>query len=244
MLSINRNDGDPTLVYQEHESRILCQRFKMKDGYACHGDSGGPIVVEKKGTFVLVAVASTVPGMPQMYSWPPACKCSCEIVPETHARVSSVLPWIYQNMEQRKLKLPCQRQLWIKCLFNLVFVQLCLNVLCVVHIVLLLIFRNGEGLIIKPQLFLNSFMTLSLTYHLDLACGWLFKIHCTWGRQVGGWYWSLDLPWRKKSAMHCAQKINSQQPKTLTDNFLSSPTLQYLSSWDLWTNITFLMHEI
>ena len=140
MLSINRNYGDPTLVYHEHESRILCQRFKMKDGYACHGDSGRPIVVEKKGTFVLVAVASTVPGMPQMYSWPPACKCSCEILPETHARVVSVLPWIYQNIVQRKLNMPCQRQM-----SNVAFVQFCLNVLCVVHIVLLLIFQKWGG---------------------------------------------------------------------------------------------------
>ena len=95
----------------ESPSLMLCQRFKMADEYRCSGDSGGPLVVKNNGRFILAAVASTVPGIQTMYSWPPSCVCSCEILPETHARVSIILPWIYKNLEERKLKIPCMRDL-------------------------------------------------------------------------------------------------------------------------------------
>ena len=79
----------------------------MKDGYSCIGDSGGPIIVESNINCVLVAVTSTVPN-PYVWSWPPPCLCSCEMLPEVQARVSYVLPWIFKNLEQRELNVPCK----------------------------------------------------------------------------------------------------------------------------------------
>ena len=103
-----RNHVDPTITSKEHPSKILCERFQMKDGYNCPGDSGGPIFVESNGRFSVVAVVSTVPSLQYLWSWPPPCFCSCEILPEVQARVSHVLPWIYQNLEQRELNVPCK----------------------------------------------------------------------------------------------------------------------------------------
>ena len=98
---------DPTLQSIEHPSQILCERFQMKDGYSCLGDSGGPIIVENNGSFVVVAVVSGLPLHQYLWSWPPPCLCSCNVLPETHARVSHVMSWIYQNLEKRELNVPC-----------------------------------------------------------------------------------------------------------------------------------------
>ena len=85
------------------------QRFKMNDGYACHVDSGGPIVVENEGSSVVVGVVSKIPIINVMLSWPPPCYCNCEDLPEVHARVRIVVPWIKQEMDKKKLAFSCTR---------------------------------------------------------------------------------------------------------------------------------------
>ena len=100
---------DPTLIFSKSPSTIMTERFEMEDGYVCDGDSGGPVVVKSNGKFVLVAVVSSGPLFQSIFSWPPPCTCSCKIIPETHGRVSSVLPWIYKHMKDRNLTLTCQR---------------------------------------------------------------------------------------------------------------------------------------
>ena len=47
--------------FRAFPSNILIQRSEMKDGFACSGDSGGPIVVENSGRFVLATVVSSIP---------------------------------------------------------------------------------------------------------------------------------------------------------------------------------------
>ena len=112
-LHIKENDFrtkvDPTIIFDKSPSTIMTERFEMEDGYGCVGDSGGPVVVKSDGRFVLVAVLSGSPLFQAIFSWPPPCSCSCKIIPETNARVSSVLPWIYKNMKDRNLKITCQR---------------------------------------------------------------------------------------------------------------------------------------
>ena len=111
MKPFYRKHLSPQLTSREHPSKILCERFKIEDGYGCKGDSGGPIVVKNNGNFVLVAAYSTQPVHQFLWSWPPVCFCSCDMLPEVHARVSHVVPWIYQHLEQRELDVPCQREL-------------------------------------------------------------------------------------------------------------------------------------
>ena len=94
---------------QKDESTILTKRFDRKNGFGCQGDSGGPIVVEKEGSFVLVGLVSTVPGVDKYFAWPP-CYCNCEDYPEVHARVSFAVPWIKQEMAERELTLSCARK--------------------------------------------------------------------------------------------------------------------------------------
>ena len=103
-----RYDANPSLELQKNPSTILVQRSDMKDGFACHGDSGGPFVVKSNGRFVQVAVAYSVPDIQELYSWPPPCYCSWGMMPELHMRVSSALPWIYENVKERNLRVPCQ----------------------------------------------------------------------------------------------------------------------------------------
>ena len=89
-------------------SNILIQRSSKEDGFACNGDSGGPIVVENSGRFVLAAVVSSFPIVKLFSSWPPFCMCNCEGEPETHARVSAAVPWIDQVMKERNLNFACK----------------------------------------------------------------------------------------------------------------------------------------
>ena len=95
---------------KKSEDTILSQKFKMEDGYACPGDSGGPIFVERDGSFVLVGLVSTVPNHQLYLSWPPPCFCNCEDYPEVHARVSVAVPWIKQVMAENKLAFSCARK--------------------------------------------------------------------------------------------------------------------------------------
>ena len=95
---------------KKSEDNILSQKFKMDDGYACNGDSGGPIFVERDGSSVLVGVTSTIPAHQLFLSWPPPCRCNCEDYPEVHARVSAAVPWIKQEMAERELTLSCPRK--------------------------------------------------------------------------------------------------------------------------------------
>ena len=88
-------------------STIVVKRSGMKDGFACFGDSGGPIVVKHSGRFVLAALVSTVPTGQILSAWPPPCLCNCEVPGETHARVSAAVPWIEQVMIERKLSFSC-----------------------------------------------------------------------------------------------------------------------------------------
>ena len=94
----------------KNESNILTKRFKINDGYACHGDSGGPLVVENEGSSVIVGVVSMVPSVNRFLSWPPPCYCSCENVPEIHARVRIAVPWIEEIMDKKKLAFSCARK--------------------------------------------------------------------------------------------------------------------------------------
>ena len=83
----------------------------VKNGYSCHGDSGGPIVAKTDGKFVLVSLVSGGPEwIGTFFSWPPPCKCNCNDLPEVHPRVSAVVPWIHKKLNERKLDLPCVRK--------------------------------------------------------------------------------------------------------------------------------------
>ena len=101
-LSFSKSD------FRALPSNILIQRSAMKDGFACSGDSGGPIVVKHSGRFVLAAVVSSIPAAKLFSSWPPSCLCNCEGEPETHARVSAAIPWIDQVMKERNLSFTCK----------------------------------------------------------------------------------------------------------------------------------------
>ena len=80
----------------------------MNDGYACFGDSGGPIVVKRNGVYVLAAV---VTGLALLGNeWPPACLCNCNDLPEYHSKVSTALPWIQQVMKEKMLGFTCKRK--------------------------------------------------------------------------------------------------------------------------------------
>ena len=94
----------------KNESTILTQRFKMRDGYDCPGDSGGPVVGEKEGSSVLIGVVSFSYRVGPYLSWPPACWCNCEGLPDVHAKVSTAVPWIQQVMADKKLALSCARK--------------------------------------------------------------------------------------------------------------------------------------
>ena len=82
----------------------------MEDGYGCYGDSGGPIVVEKEGSSVVVGLVSFGSPIPLLTSWPPPCWCNCEGYPELNARVSVAVPWIKQVMAENKLAFSCARK--------------------------------------------------------------------------------------------------------------------------------------
>jgi secreted trypsin-like serine protease len=86
----------------------LIQRSSKEDGFACNGDSGGPIVVENSGRFVLAAVVSQKPKVRFFSSWPPFCMCNCQGEPESHAKVSVAIPWIDQVMEEINLSFTCK----------------------------------------------------------------------------------------------------------------------------------------
>jgi hypothetical protein len=60
----------------------------MDDGYACFGDSGGPIVVKKKRVYVLAAVVTGL--SPLGWEWPPACLCNCNDFPEYEGEEAGV----------------------------------------------------------------------------------------------------------------------------------------------------------
>ena len=84
------------------------KRSSMEDGYACAGDSGGPIVVEKNGVYILTAVVHGI-ALP-FNEWPPACLCCSNDLPESHSKISSALPWIQQVMKEKKLEFTCKRK--------------------------------------------------------------------------------------------------------------------------------------
>ena len=89
------------------DSIILMQRFNMKDGYTCYGDSGGPVmVVNDNGVHVVAAVVSRLP-LTNYYSWPPECFCNCNHLPEEHVRVAAVLTWIRNTIKWNRMDIPC-----------------------------------------------------------------------------------------------------------------------------------------
>ena len=95
-------------TFRTNPSTIVVQRSGMNDGFACKGDSGGPIVVKRSGRFVLAGIVSTGPIDGLVSYWPPSCWCNCEGEGENHARVSAALPWIDQVMKERNFSLSCQ----------------------------------------------------------------------------------------------------------------------------------------
>ena len=60
LLNLSKLTLVSNCVFRNFPSIIIVQRSGMKDGFACNGDSGGPIVVKSSGRFVLAAVASTI----------------------------------------------------------------------------------------------------------------------------------------------------------------------------------------
>ena len=110
VCTLFRTDLRSIMKRAKNESTILTQRLKIKDGFDCKGDSGGPVFVEKEGSSVVIGLVSFHYPIGLWLSWPPQCYCNCEGFPDVHAKVSTAVPWIQQVMADKKLALSCARK--------------------------------------------------------------------------------------------------------------------------------------
>ena len=71
--------------YCQGKKELMCARYMLGNS-ACHGDSGGPLTVNKNGVHVVVGVVRS--------GW----DCSGNM-PSIYVRVTSFLPWIRMNIK-------------------------------------------------------------------------------------------------------------------------------------------------
>lgn len=68
------------------DDRVICAGFKNGGKDACHGDSGGPLLIKINGHYAVVGVVSTGIG------------CARPLLPGLYSRVSSYIGWIERNI--------------------------------------------------------------------------------------------------------------------------------------------------
>jgi hypothetical protein len=95
--------------YLQDPRYIFNQQLSLEEGFGCSGDFGGPIIVGKDGTNIVVAVVHAEPRYSPDTSWPPHCVCCDMRAPATEARVSAALSWIHQVLEKREISISCSR---------------------------------------------------------------------------------------------------------------------------------------
>jgi len=82
---------------------------EITKGRPCHGDSGGPLAVEKGSGFVLFGVASVNLASEE---FPTMCTCACKIY-EGITRYASVVEhraWIIEELSKKNAQPTCSRK--------------------------------------------------------------------------------------------------------------------------------------
>ncbi|UJR16133.1 hypothetical protein I4U23_003044 [Adineta vaga] len=72
------------------EDTQICVRHMLSGDSACDGDSGGPLLQEHNGQWVVQGVASFIDDV---------CKTNGNFLPNVYVKVSTYLPWIYKNIK-------------------------------------------------------------------------------------------------------------------------------------------------